>query len=200
MRSHPISPGQRFARLTVVSRDPDTRRWICRCDCGETTSVSQSNLGSGNQSSCGCLRLERLRAAVSTHGLSQTPEYGAWHRMVQRCSDSKVPEYYRYGGRGITVCPEWRDFERFLTDMGRRPFPGATLERVNNDLGYCPDNCRWDTRKAQSRNQVTNHRLTFNGETLSLAEWSERSGIAYSTLRARIRRGWSIDRAMIPIA
>lgn len=141
-------------------------------------------------------RIERLRAAIVTHDASGTPEDGAWHRMIQRCTDPRVPEYHRYGGRGITVCPEWASFERFISDMGHRPFTGATIDRANNDLGYCPENCRWDTRKAQARNQVTNHRLTFNGETCTLAEWSERLGIVYSTLRARIRRGWDTETAL----
>jgi hypothetical protein len=131
------------------------------------------------------------------HGLShKIPEYGQWKRMLQRCTDTNVPEYHRYGGRGITVCERWHDFRVFLADMGRRPFHGATLERVNNDLGYEPGNVRWATRKEQARNTATNRRLTFNGETLSMPEWADRLGIAYGMLRSRIQSGWPVERAL----
>lgn len=202
MRPHPITPGERYGRLTTVSVDPATmaagrRQWICRCDCGQTASVLPHALVSGNTSSCGCLRIERLRAAVVTHGLShKIPEYGQWRRMIQRCTDPNVPEYARYGGRGITVCTEWLDFGQFLSDMGRRPDQKATLERLDNDRGYEPGNVRWATRKEQARNTATNHRLTFNDETLSMAEWSERTGVPYYRLRSRLRYGWTVERAL----
>lgn len=202
MRPHPITPGQRYGRLVVISRDPVVRadgrtRWTCQCDCGQVASLVPNTFVSGNTSSCGCLRLERLRAAISTHGLShKIPEYGSWKRMHQRCNDPNVPEYRRYGGRGITVCPEWRDFDRFMSDMGRRPFNGATLERINNDLGYSADNCRWDTRRAQALNKASSRLLTFNGETMSMSEWSERMHVPYFRLRSRLRIGWTVERAL----
>ena len=161
------------------------------------TSLPASQFTSGNTSSCGCLRLERLRAAVATHGLShKIPEYGIWKRMRQRCSDPNVREYARYGGRGIAVCPEWDSFERFLSDMGRRPTALHTLDRTDNDGPYSPENCRWSTRLAQARNLSSNHTLTFNGETLSMAEWAIRIGIPYSTLRSRLRYGWTAEQAL----
>lgn len=134
--------------------------------------------------------------STKNQSLRSYPEYGAWKRMHQRCNDPNVPEYARYGGRGIQVCPEWKSFLVFISDMGSRPSSAHTLDRIDNDLGYAPENCRWATRKDQSRNQASNKMLEMNGETLSMAEWCERLEVNYYMVRSRLRLGWDAQRAL----
>lgn len=155
--------GKRFNRLIVVSEaapyvDPSgTRRrmWLCVCDCQTTTTVQTDNLRHGHTRSCGCLHIERARARGEknkTHGLSKTPTYISWAMMIQRCTNQRNPGFPNWGGRGIAVDPRWRSFAHFLADMGER-LPGTSIDRINNDLGYFPGNCRWATPKEQANNQ-----------------------------------------------
>jgi hypothetical protein len=135
-----------------------------------------------------------------THGATQgkqwTRAYNTWHGMIQRCSNPRRREYARYGGRGITVCPEWRaSFEVFLADMGEPP-PGCSLERADNNGSYCKENCVWAPGKVQNRNRRSNRQLALNGRTQPLAAWAEELGIPYFTIHARLRRGWSVERAL----
>lgn len=127
---------------------------------------------------------------------SRTTEWRSWWAMRSRCGDPKHKHYATYGGRGITVCDHWTRYENFIQDMGRKPTPRHTLDRIDGDAGYSPENCRWATRGEQSSNLRTNRRLTYNSETHSLAEWSRRSGIHPATIGARLRRGWSVERAL----
>lgn len=146
--------GQRFERLVVTGIDRKSAHgtvWRCQCDCGNERVVREDHLRSGNTKSCGCLRVERSRASTTKHGVGGTPEYNAWYNMIQRCDDPTHLAYPDYGGRGITVCPEWRDVSRFVADMGRRP-TGLSLDRVDNERGYEPGNCRWSTRREQATN------------------------------------------------
>lgn len=134
---------------------------------------------------------------MTTHGLSKIPEYVVWQGMIARCHRQRNAEYRNYGGRGITVCDRWRgDFAAFIGDLGKRPSPTHTLERLDNDTGYCPGNVRWATQKEQSRNKRTNTRIELNGRTQTLIEWSEEIGINYKTLRYRLDQGWSVERAL----
>jgi hypothetical protein len=116
--------------------------------------------------------------------------------MRQRCSDPNAYQYHRYGGRGIKVCARWKCFENFLADMGERPSKAHSLDRIDNDKGYSPKNCRWATRKEQGRNCATNRRVTFRGRTLTVIEWSEMTGISQDVLLSRFNNGWSIRRAL----
>jgi hypothetical protein len=132
------------------------------------------------------------------HGCSYnpTPEYRAWSAMLKRCYSPSTQYFEHYGGRGITACDEWRsDFSRFLADMGERP-PGTTLDRKDNDKGYCKENCRWATRQEQGRNRRTNALLVYRGETRCITEWAEVCGISVEMLRTRLKRGWSIEDAI----
>ena len=148
--------GQRFGRLTAVSlysratqHPRRNARWLCQCDCGSQATPTLINLTSGNTLSCGCLRRELFQ----THGQTGTPEYHAWGAMIQRCTNPKDHRYKNYGARGITVCKQWqRSFKRFFADMGPRP-EGLTLERIDNNIGYEPRNCTWDTYSQQNRNR-----------------------------------------------
>lgn len=146
---------QKFGRLTaikIVEKTKSGNRWLCSCECGNKTIVVSSELRRGSTKSCGCLRKELSKIKSTTHGLSYTPEYVSWCRMRSRCLDKSHSKYKDYGGRGITVCERWLDMKNFYLDMGKRP-DGLTLERINNDKGYSPDNCEWATMRTQCHNR-----------------------------------------------
>lgn len=166
----PLSPrfidleGKRFGRLFVLSYAGQrlsgrTRKsmWNCKCDCGANVVVLSESLTTGHTQSCGCLQREKTSAANTKHGYKRDdrpiPEYWLWQAMHNRCRRKASKHYKNYGGRGITVCMRWSSFEHFLRDMGRRPSPELTLERIENDKGYSPTNCKWATRTEQVRNR-----------------------------------------------
>lgn len=131
------------------------------------------------------------------HGMTGSPEHKAWKNMKTRCSNPNTGYHHRYGGRAIGICPEWQEsFLQFYADVGSRPSSGHTLERVDNDRGYEPDNVEWRTWKQQAQNRETNRRLTLDGETRTLAEWAETLGIKESTIYKRLKMGWSVGRAL----
>lgn len=148
--------GRRSGRLTAVRSGRSARGqagWFCFCDCGKEVVVRTSDLILGLRKSCGCLRRERIAHGDSRRGL-RTAEYTAWHAMIQRCHNSRNPNFFRYGARGIFVCDRWRSsFPNFLEDMGRKPAAELSLERVDNDRGYDPGNCKRATILEQSRNK-----------------------------------------------
>jgi hypothetical protein len=129
-------------------------------------------------------------------GLSGLPEHDVWVSMWARCTKPTDKSFKNYGARGISVCARWADFALFLSDAGRRPSPAHSLDRIKNDLGYEPGNVRWATRREQSLNTRRNRRLTLNGETLTLCEWADRTGLPSDTIRGRLRRGWPEDLAL----
>jgi hypothetical protein len=136
------------------------------------------------------------------HGLSKSPEYKSWSKMLERCDDRTGHHSHHYAARGITVCAKWRSsFSAFLEDVGPIPTRGYTIERIDNDRGYEPGNVRWATRSEQARNRTSSHMLTVDGVTATLAEWSERTGIDSPTIRARVNKlGWSHkDAVTIPV-
>lgn len=131
----------------------------------------------------------------TTH-TGSSPTYKSWHTMKQRCTNPRNPQYKDYGGRGITLDPRWEKFSCFLADMGVRP-EGTTLDRIDNNLGYGPSNCRWVSRKLQQRNRRTNRWITHNGETKLLTDWATQLGIRPHTLSSRLDvYGWSIEKAL----
>ena len=125
-------------------------------------------------------------------GKAKLPEYGPWADMLQRCNNSNRPNYVDYGGRGITVCAAWRDFDVFFRDMGPRP-PNTSLGRINNNEGYCPSNCRWESSEQQNYNKRSNRLLTYKSRTLPATQWAKEIGISPITLLTRIYRGWSVE-------
>jgi hypothetical protein len=194
--------GRKFGRLTVEAElEPDQHKkvhWLCRCDCGGTSTPSTRALITGNSKSCGCARRNAIGASRRTHGRSRTPEYRNWCAMKERCYSPAHKNYDLYGGRGIRVCDRWVDsFENFLADMGERPFPRATVERIDTDGHYAPGNCKWETQKEQCRNKRNNHNLTVDGETLTISQWSERHGVGQRQIRKRITElGWTASDAV----
>ena len=203
--------GQTFARLTVISRAGRDRHrralWHCRCSCGKAKILAGIDLRKGAIKSCGCLRDEHARrmardvllpfAFRTKHNDSRSSEHMCWGSMIQRCLNPKHRAYARYGGRGITVCDRWRhSYENFLADMGRRPTPKHSLDRIDNDLGYSPDNCRWTSAKRQMRNRATNLQITYGAVIRPLAEWSDVTGLPRTTISNRLIRGWTIGQAL----
>lgn len=195
--------GEKFGTLTVLKKDKiDKNRsmcWLCKCDCGKMIVVSGTSLRSGNTKSCGCVGTEKLRKRVTTHGKYKTRLYRIWNNMKDRCYNEKCAEYYCYGGRGIKVCDEWlHDFIAFYNwsmDNGYRD--DLTIDRKDVNGNYCPENCRWATLKDQLNNTSRNHRITYNGETHTMAEWAEITGINYKTICSRIcDRKWDEIRAI----
>jgi hypothetical protein len=132
---------------------------------------------------------------ATIHGLSRTKEYKAWQKMKDRCFNENNSHYEGYGGRGITVCSRWMDFENFYKDMGECP-EGCSIDRIDNDSSYMPSNCRWATTSQQMNNTRRNVVIQFNGESLTVAQWENRLGINKGTAYHRLRRGWSIERAL----
>ena len=132
---------------------------------------------------------------IKTHGMCGTKIHKSWAAMKERCCNKNCKSYYNYGGRGITVCPEWLEFENFYKDMGDMP-EGLTLDRIDNNGDYNKDNCKWSTKKEQQNNRRQNHCLTFRGKTKNIMQWSEELNINYHTLYKRIRVGWTIRRAL----
>jgi hypothetical protein len=196
--------GQRFGRLRVICRDGNATNgaalWRCECDCGAITRVYGNNLASLKTSSCGCLKLELTVAkghANRRHGGDGTPEYRAWVAMRSRCYRVRDPSYRHYGGRGIEVCEEWRNsFEAFIACVGLRPSPEHSLERLRVNENYCPGNVCWATMLEQNRNRRDNRRIEHDGETLTLSQWAERTGLGRATIAYRINQGWSVSDAL----
>lgn len=194
--------GMRFGRLVVTRRVSGANsrpRWECFCDCGQECHVDGRSLRGGRQRSCGCLRREASSSAQTTHGLSKSAEFKAWCAIKQRCGNPKTRNFHCYGGRGITVCDRWlHSFETFLEDMGPRPSPKHSIDRRDNDGPYAPGNCRWATRVQQNRNKRNNRRVTIGGETLTVIEWCERSGLQSHVIRNRLRLRWPAESLLLP--
>lgn len=192
--------GKKFGRLRVLTRNGSNISgnavWLCVCDCGQKTNVPSNNLKSCHTTSCGCLGHELRIKHGYAHRKRRSRVYNTWADMIQRCTNSCVSNYPRYGGRGITVCERWLKFENFLEDMGKPPTDKHQIDRTYNDEGYCKQNCRWVTRNQNQRNTRRNRLLTFFHKTQCMIEWAEETGISASIIWQRLKRGWSTERAL----
>lgn len=193
MAAHkPITPGTRFNLLTVLGPAPGIYGChfvFCRCDCGAEKAIKAAAVRCGDIKSCGCMARDPVVRKSLKHGMCRRPEYKVYTAMKQRCVNPKNASFANYGGRGITVCDRWlASFENFIEDMGRRPV-GGTLERINNDAGYSPENCRWASRRAQSINRRVAVVVDMNGTMMPLADAAITLALNYSTAYYRIRHG-----------
>ena len=206
--------GQRFGRLTVLQRAPNRARgtfWLCRCECGVEKEVNAAKLKSGNTVSCGCRRAEGLGDAMRTHGMTETRIYRTWSKMKSRCNNPTDHCYPVYGGRGITVCQEWNDsFETFYEWAIRHGYTDElTIDRIDNDKGYSPDNCQWITLSANAGKQRTDAHFAKHGHYCAIdpdgneyrfinsKEFAAMHGLSASAIRSAVLRptgrhkGWT---------
>ena len=169
--------------------------WLCLCDCGTKKIIDGGAIGR-KTFSCGCLKNEMKRTLNLKHGMWNTPTHTSWRAMRERCFLVNHEDYPNYGGRGIKVCERWnKSFENFLKDMGFRP-DKMSIERIDVNGDYSPENCRWATSKDQMNNRRNNVFLEFDGDRLTVAQWAEKVGFKYSTLKERLVRGWSVEKAL----
>lgn len=194
--------GDRFGFLTIsneIEKVNKQRVVVCLCDCGLVKTVLLPNLRAGHTKSCGCIQKAAVKASNSTHGLSASREHISWASMKARCSDSSRPDYGHYGGRGISFCKEWTRFEAFLADMGERP-KGTSLDRIDVNGNYEPSNCRWATAEQQANNKRVNRIIDINGGSQTLAQACASKNLNYKTVHQRLRRGWTIEKALSTIS
>lgn len=189
--------GARIGRLVVLDKDVQKQGYlICICDCGTIKSIRSSNLVRFIQS-CGCLSKELRSQCAKTHGKSQTPEYRTWCAIKERCDNATSSSYHNYGGRGIKICDTWKhSFETFLKDVGKKPTPQHSIDRINNNGHYEPSNVRWATPKQQSRNNRRNRIIEYKDNKMTIIDAAEAFGLTWSCLHQRIIAGWSVERAL----
>ena len=194
--------GQKFGRLIVLERAIKKGKnayWLCECNCPEHTKVivSSSHLTKEHTRSCGCLKKEIVKIASRTHGMSHTRLNRIWRGMRKRCYNSKNKQYKNYGGRGITVCEEWQEFQPFYDwAMANGYKDDLTIERIGTNGNYEPSNCKWATQKEQQNNRRNNHLVKYNGEEKTIAQLANEYGLNYQTLLRRLQKGWTIESAL----
>lgn len=193
--------GKKFGRLSVIKRKGSNLpvKWVCKCECGKTTVVDASHLKDGHTRSCGCLMKEIVSKTHSTHGMSKSPEYSVWNSMKDRCYNANNIEFDSYGGRGVEVCDRWRySFENFYNDMGNKP-RRKSLDRIDSNGDYSPDNCKWSNYIEQNNNKRNNILVSNNGITLTLGQWAREKGINYGTLKWRYYQGLRGEEPLAPL-
>lgn len=209
-RTEKIKIGDKFSKLTVVGfvgvNKHKKRVWLCKCDCGNLVKVVSGHLLDYHSTSCGCTRLQNSIKATkisnTKHGMKGTKEYHAWSEMKQRCTNQNAQQYKNYGARGIKVCDRWlQNFENFYADMGKAP-DGLSIDRIDVNGDYCPENCRWADNETQQYNRRDTVKITFNGITENLMYWSKKTGLSTRTLYERLRCNkkikipWSIEKIL----
>lgn len=179
--------GMRFGKLVVLSEYPERKgnaiMWVCRCDCGNTKIINGNNLRNGKSTTCGC--------SLKKHGMRNTRLWSIWDGMMKRCYNPKHPYYHRYGGRGIDICDEWlQDHGAFFSwALSNGYQDNLTVDRIDNDGNYSPENCRFVDMKTQENNRCNNCTVEINGVSKTIAEWADITGIGYQTIYRRYRRG-----------
>lgn len=201
MGKHIDLTGKKFERLYVTGNfiltKQGRRKWECRCDCGKTAWVVTNNLLSNKTKSCGCLNEEVKTKLHTKHGMSQSRIYSIWSNMKSRCECKTNYAYKWYGARGIKICDEWHNFENFakwaLTNGYKK---NLTIDRINNNGNYCPENCRWATVKEQANNTRSCRMITYKGETKTMRAWEEEMGFSRGIIYSRLKQGWSEKEAI----
>lgn len=201
--------GSKYGRLTVVRQAERNQfgdiRWECVCECGNLVAVPVGSLTSEHTRSCGCLQREKasvqgkiIGAANHKHGMTETPEYHAWHGMRQRCLDKNHPGFKHWGGRGVKICDRWNEFKNFYADVGERPTPKHSLDRFPDPNGnYEPSNVRWATQKEQQRNRRRHRMVAYKGQSKCVGAWAEEAGLTVCQLWTRLfTHKWPVERAM----
>lgn len=187
--------GKVFHRLTVLARvGGNPIKYRCLCDCGVTKEVMGKLLKNGKAKSCGCLKSESAKLKATKHGEYGTPEYVAWISMWGRCTNQNNHKFQEYKDRAPP--DEWRDFEVFLACVGKKPSPSHSLDRIDNNKPYGPGNVRWATRIEQQNNTSANRLVTLNGNTKTITQWCVEHSLLYVTVKMRLRRGWSLEKAL----
>lgn len=197
--------GRRFNRLTVIKRDLNPQqgrvrtKWICKCDCGKIISVVSTDLLRGHTQSCGCYQksqasksLTEIKSRNPNFHKTKTKAYRIWRGMLRRCNNPKTPFYFYYGGRGIKVCKRWLEYDCFLADMGE-PGKQDTLDRIDTNGDYCPENCRWVTMQEQCNNRNSNLTIWYNGKKYTGIQFSKEFDIPYYYVCALYKKGMSGD-------
>lgn len=193
--------GLRFGRLVVQRLDHYNDRhvpyWECQCDCGKTHIVCGTSLTRGYTRSCGCFHDEMARNRATKHGDTHTGLYYVWQSMLKRCSDLHNKNYKNYGGRGIAVCLDWHDYKEFRSWALKTGYKkGLSIDRIDNNGNYCPENCRWATRSQQNDNTRRTIKIKYHNKTQSLTAWCKELGLKRDTIYARIHSyGWPIQKA-----
>lgn len=208
-KSHGLcEPGQKYNRLTAVAfshfhrtaQGQVKRHWCFKCDCGKEITAELSNVRGNHTTSCGCALAEIMPTVNFKHGDARVGKitflFSVWRQMLGRCHNPNLNSYKYYGGRGIKVCERWSEYVNFKSDMEPGYKVGLQLDRINNDGNYEPGNCRWATRREQSRNRRSNVWLTFRGRTQILKDWADEIGVSYTAIQYRIEHGWSVERAL----
>lgn len=198
--------GQRFGRLTVIKPIDKVgvrHKWLCKCDCGNKTIVIGNNIKNGDTVSCGCYAREKSAERLATHRKTKSRLFHVWQSMKQRCENPHAHAYADYGGRGIKVCDKWSNdfvtFEEWALAHGydENALHGeCTLDRIDVNGNYEPSNCRWVDMAQQQNNKRSAVLITYNGRTMSVADWSRETGLSHSAILGRIRRGWNVEKAL----
>lgn len=185
--------GDKYGKLTVIKRAPSAasghKYWLCQCECGKRKAVAATALRTGDTRSCGQCR---VNLPAEHHEMRSI-----WKNMIRRCTKPYSSAYGNYGARGIAVCERWsRSFDAFAEDMGNRPSPDHSIDRINNDGNYEPNNCRWATQKEQMRNTRVNRFLVIEGVRKTIAEWADDSPVPRKIVYQRIAAGWKPKEAL----
>lgn len=197
--------GKKFGRLTAIEKAykvGNNWKWRCICDCGNEAFVYAGSLTAGHTKSCGCYFNEVNSTKPLKHGQAKTRLYHVWYGMLFRCENSKATEYSKYGGRGIKVCDEWHDFFVFKEWAGNNghddtlPKGECTIDRIDVNGNYEPSNCRWANVKEQSNNRRSSVYITYDGETLMVAQWADKTGMRHGCILERLRKGWTPEQIL----
>ena len=193
--------GQKFNCLAVIEHAGRNHAgkhiYLCKCDCGKTVILRGEDVKSGNTKSCGCLRRQMTIDKNYKHGYAHTPMYNVWLGIKERCLNPNNSSYKNYGGRGITICDDWMDYKNFHRDMAPTYKTGLTLERIDNEKGYCEDNCIWADRNVQGNNKRNNHFIRFKGEVGTISQMARKYDLHPSIVQGRLYKGWSVKKALL---